>query len=158
MDNIRRLRDIEKWDKPRLLVMLIRYFQRPARFDYLHKWLSVRGIKVLDIGCGNHSPFLMKKIYPACIYYGVDLTRHYNLDSEDFDCMEEFFELDISNIDALSVIQNNFFDCIILSHIIEHVKNSEEVILCLLNKLKKGGYTSNFRLLTACICHICVAH
>lgn len=139
MSKANTLSAIEKLERPRWLGSIIKVLQKPARFDYLDKWLKVPHANILDVGCGNHSPFITKRFYPNCNYWGVNLTRDYNLDSADFNCMEGFYELDITNIDSLSVIQNDFFDCIIMSHIIEHIMNGEEVILCLLSKLKRGG-------------------
>ncbi|MFC2017869.1 class I SAM-dependent methyltransferase [Chloroflexota bacterium] len=133
------LSKIEKLERPHWLACLVWVLRKPAKFDYLDKWLSVPNTTILDVGCGNHSPFLTKKTYPNCHYWGVDITKDYNLDPLDFDCMDGFYELDITNISNLSVIENDFFDCIIMSHIVEHTMNGEEVILCLLNKLKNGG-------------------
>ena len=121
------------------ITMLIRYLKRPPRFDYLHKWLRKPSVRILDVACGNHSPSLTKQHYPECKYYGLDKTRSYNLDSKDFNCMEQFYEIDLSNTDDLDRIPDDFFDCLILSHIIEHLENGESVIVHLLGKLKKGG-------------------
>lgn len=119
--------------------MLIQYLRRPVRFDYLDRWLRNRSVKILDVGCGNHSPSITKKYYPFSIYYGLNKTRDYNLNQEDFNVMDHFYEIDLSDIDKLGSIPNNFFDCVISSHIIEHLRNSEEVISNLLHKLEKGG-------------------
>lgn len=119
--------------------MLIQYLRKPARFDYLHNWLRKPSIRILDVGCGNHSPSLTKKYYPKCKYYGLDKSKDYNLNEEDFNSVEKFYEVDLSNISNLVMIPNDFFDCLILSHIIEHLENSEDVILHLLNKTKKRG-------------------
>lgn len=119
--------------------MLIQYLRKPVRFDYLHRWLRKPFIKILDVGCGNHSPSRTKRCYPNCRYYGLDKSREYNISKEDFQCMEEFYEIDLSNSSNLDMIPNEFFNCLILSHIIEHLENSENVILHLLNKLKKNG-------------------
>jgi len=53
--------------------------------------------------------------------------------------MDKFYKLDISECSNLGIISNNLFDCIILSHVIEHLYNGEEVIRKLLNKLKENG-------------------
>ncbi len=53
--------------------------------------------------------------------------------------MEDFYEIDLSsNLKELDVIPNEFFDCLILSHIIEHLENGEDVLLHFFPKLKRG--------------------
>ena len=120
-----------------MLNTLLDYFRRPVRFDYLHKYIRNRPLKILDVGCGNCSPSLTKKFYPKCKYYGLDVSTNYNLSEEDFKVMEHFYECDLSkgNLDMIE----DFFDCIILSHVIEHTENGEDVILNLLTKVKKEG-------------------
>ncbi len=100
---------------------------------------SQTGVKILDVGCGNHSPSRTKRHYPECRYYGLDKTPQHDISKEDLVCMEQFFEVDLSNPDGLSLIPDRFFDCILLSHVIEHLENGMEIIACLLHKLVKGG-------------------
>ena len=119
--------------------MLYHYFTKPVRLDYLHLWLKKAGTKVLDIGCGNHSPTLTKAYYPHCRYYGLDTSRTYGLDGNDFRNMEEFYEIDLSKPAGLNRLPDEFFDCVILSHVIEHLENGEEIIIGLLKKMKTGG-------------------
>ena len=116
------------------------YFGKPVKFDLLDKWLSKDSIKILDVGCGNYSASRTKKYYQNCIYYGLDRDKNYNNDVADFKAMENFYEVDLScNSNKLEALPNNFFDCIILSHVIEHLINGQDIILHLLSKLKKGG-------------------
>lgn len=118
---------------------LKQYIIKPQRFNYLNKWLSKPSVKILDVGCGNHSPSLTKDFFPNCKYYGIDKSKSYKLNKADFNSMEKFYHFDISNVSNFKAITNEYFDCIILSHIIEHIENGEEIILLLLKKLKKKG-------------------
>lgn len=116
------------------------YFGKPVKFDLLDKWLSKGSIKLLDVGCGNHSASRTKKYYPNCIYYGLDRDKNYNNDVADFKAMEKFYKVDLScNSSKLGALSNNFFDCIIFSHVIEHLINGQDIIFHLLSKLKKDG-------------------
>ena len=120
--------------------MIIKYLEKTVRLDLLDKWLSAPSVKVLDIGCGNHSASTMKKYYPDCKYYGLDLNKNFNNNASDFDAMENFYEIDLnSKPEELDIVPNDFFDCIILSHTIEHLKNGEDILLRLSSKLKKRG-------------------
>lgn len=123
-----------------LISLIINYLEKPVRFDLLDEWISKKYIKILDIGCGNHSATRMKKYYPNCIYYGLDRDQNYNNDAEDFKAMEKCYGIDLScDAGKLKEIPSNFFDCIILSHILEHLINGEDVLLKCLPKLKTGG-------------------
>lgn len=119
---------------------IINYFEKPVKFDLLDRWISKKYVKILDVGCGNHSAFRTKKYYPNCIYYGLDRDKNYNNDVTDFKAMERFYEVDLSrNANNLKTVPNDFFDCMILSHIIEHLINGKKVLLNCLPKLKNGG-------------------
>ena len=119
--------------------MMLNYFEKPARFEYMHKWLNKPEVKILDVGCGNNSPSRTKRHYPKCRYYGLDKTPQHNISKEDLVSMEQFFEIDLSDINNLSLVPDRFFDCILFSHVIEHLENGREVIAALLHKLVKGG-------------------
>lgn len=121
------------------MTLILKYFQKPAKLEYLHKWLKEPAVKVLDVGCGNHSASRTKKYYPSCKYYGLDKAVNYNNNEKDLSCMEQFFQIDLADINGLNRLPNNFFNCIILAHVIEHLANGEEVILELLKKLKEKG-------------------
>lgn len=53
--------------------------------------------------------------------------------------MEKFYELDLTLLDY-AAIPNNFFDAIMMAHVIEHLHNGEEVLPLLVKKLKPGGH------------------
>lgn len=116
------------------------YFGKPVKFDLLDKCLSGGFIRLLDVGCGNHSASRTKKYYPNCVYYGLDRDKNYNNNVVDFEAMKNFYKIDLScDLNKFKTIPGNFFDCIILSHVIEHLVNGKDVLLYLLPKLKRGG-------------------
>jgi len=112
---------------------------KPVRFEYLDHWLKRGAVRVLDVGCADHSPRKTKEYYPECHYYGIDRTTAGNLDKQDLECMERFFLIDLSTVSALDVVPDDFFDCLILSHVIEHLSDGDEVVAQILRKLKRGG-------------------
>jgi ubiquinone/menaquinone biosynthesis C-methylase UbiE len=118
---------------------LINYFERPVRLDILRPWLGRASVCVLEVGCGNHAASKTKKVYPQCKYYGLDKTAKYNNDAHDFQAMEGFYEVDLdSSADSLSIVPDNSFDCIIFSHVIEHLRNGEEA-LCYVYHIKNSN-------------------
>jgi hypothetical protein len=112
----------------------------PFRFKKIRKCIDKSSIfNLLDIGSGNHSASKTKKHFPNCNYYAVDIDKYYNNDEKDFELMKEFYEMDLTKLNFTD-IPNNFFDVIVLSHIIEHLYNGDLVIEMLLPKLKSNGY------------------
>ncbi|TFG04422.1 MAG: class I SAM-dependent methyltransferase [Promethearchaeota archaeon] len=107
------------------------------RFSLIPKFLTKTDCTILDVGCGNYSPQRAKLQYPHSHYYGLDLSKNY-YSSTDLSLMDGFFELDLNKLDY-SPIPNNFFDLIILSHVLEHLPKGERVLLQLLPKLKSRG-------------------
>ncbi len=110
-----------------------------TKFIYLKQAFGKKPFRLLDIGAGNHSATKAKSVFPNCEYHGVDMERDYNNSEEDFNKMAAFYEMDLTRLD-FSTIPNNYFDAILMVHVIEHLYNGDEVIKGLLPKLKSGGY------------------
>lgn len=111
---------------------------KPPKFRFISHKLQNTDFTFLDVGCGNKSATYTKRFFPKCRYFGIDNMKNYNNEAEDFDLMEKFYEKDISQL-KFEDIPNNFFDTIMITHVIEHLKNGEEVLIALLPKLKAGG-------------------
>ncbi|MBI2428797.1 MAG: methyltransferase domain-containing protein [Ignavibacteriales bacterium] len=110
----------------------------PTRFRFINRYLHSRKIKILDVGAGSHSASITKKWYPECEYHGIDRVKNYQNDERDFKLMDAFYKMDVTMLDY-STIPSDYFDVIIMSHIIEHLQNGDKVIEGLLSKLKQGG-------------------
>jgi SAM-dependent methyltransferase len=109
------------------------------KFRHLRKSFGKSPFTLLDVGAGNHSASRIKKLFPQCSYYGLDLDKNYNNDQADFDNMSGFYEMDLTKLDY-SQIPDEYFDGICMAHVIEHLHNGDEVLAGLLKKLKPGGY------------------
>lgn len=53
--------------------------------------------------------------------------------------MKAFYEMDLTRLEFGS-IPDDYFDAVLMVHVIEHLYNGDEVIKGLLKKIKKGGY------------------
>ena len=111
----------------------------PAKYRFLNKLFKQGEFVLLDIGAGNHSASKTKKWFPNCEYHGLDLNKNYNNDENDFKLMKSFYELNLEELN-LDSVPNAHFDFIMMAHVIEHLKNGDQVLVKLLAKLKPGGY------------------
>ena len=108
---------------------------------YKYKFIELTksgGKNVLEVGVGNDSPVQFFRYHNDYIYDGIDKSGDYNLSPESIMLMNEFYILDLET-DDLNAIQNNYYDYLVISHVIEHINNGEEIIEKLIMKLKKGG-------------------
>jgi SAM-dependent methyltransferase len=111
---------------------LKQWFEKPVRFDYIGRYMQ-EGAEYLDVGCGDKAPYSTFKYYLSISYSGIDYH-----DIEGKSTMKFFFNCDLENND-LYEIPDNYYDIIILSHIIEHITNGEQLLRNLIRKLKTGG-------------------
>ena len=111
---------------------------KPYRISKISKYLKQDKLKILDIGAGSHSASITKKWFVNSLYHGVDISRNYYNNEEDISVMDKFYLMDLTKLD-FDEIPNDYFDLIILSHIIEHLYNGDKVIEALMSKLKQGG-------------------
>jgi 2-polyprenyl-3-methyl-5-hydroxy-6-metoxy-1,4-benzoquinol methylase len=93
--------------------------------------------KLLDVGCGNNSPYHIKKEYPDIIYTGIDVgdynqTKPNLADNYTIVKPESFAEA-IENMPEL-------FDTVISSHNLEHCNDRDKTFDAMIKVLKPGGY------------------
>lgn len=109
------------------------------KFRFLNEKFGNNHFKLLDVGAGNNSASKTKKVFPNCEYYGLDMSRDYSNTDKDFALMKDFYEIDLTQLNY-SIIPDDYFDAIQMSHVIEHLENGDEVLKALAPKLKSGGY------------------
>lgn len=110
----------------------------PMKFRYIRHRLTTPAPRILDIGCGNRSPSLTKKWFPASHYSGADIQR-YNLDDADLAAMDQFYPIAVDGA-GYDQIPEAAYDLVILNHVIEHMANPGPIVAKLCGKLKAGGY------------------
>lgn len=96
-----------------------------------------RNSSILDVGCGNNSPFNTKKILPSCKYTGIDIgdynqTKPLLADAYILTTAEKFSK-------ELSSFAEEF-DAVISSHNLEHCDNRLLTLQAMLKALKVGGH------------------
>lgn len=91
---------------------------------------------VLDIGCGNNSPFYTKSILPNCNYVGVDIGDYNQTKPNYADqyilTTSDRFHITISEIPG-------YFDAILSVHNLEHCNDRIATLDAMISKLSKGG-------------------
>lgn len=113
------------------------YVLKPARFVYISRFLKSKNVKILDIGCGSDSFSLTKKYFPECEYYGLD-KQYWHGHEDDYKKIDNFYKLDLDDPDWSKSIDKKF-DLIIMSHLVEHVKDGIEVIRSASKLLDEDG-------------------
>ena len=124
----------------RLLQKLKTYIRRKA--DRYSKKCFIEQLpanaKLLDIGCGNNSPYHTKLLRHDLFYIGLDITD-YNQEVNPHSHSDRYIvvpaEKFISEIDKF----NNSVDAIISSHNIEHCDNQTQMLQSMAGALKIGG-------------------
>lgn len=112
---------------------------QPNKFKQIAQYKEINApLNYLDIGCGSHSPTITQKRFPNCHYTGVDIDPYYNNSPEDIDAIDHLVQTDLTQLN-LSELKDDFYDVIVMSHVIEHLENGDEVIKGLLAKLKING-------------------
>ena len=92
--------------------------------------------RILDVGCGNDSPFNVKTVLPMCVYTGLDIgdynqSRPNLADSYIITTPEQF--------PAAIYRFNESFDAVISTHNIEHCNERDKTIDAMLNAVRPGG-------------------
>jgi SAM-dependent methyltransferase len=109
-----------------------------TREKLLSREFGDRPFRVLDVGAGNDSPLKFKSLFPACEYSGIDRDTRYNLGDESVRLMDRFYPMDLSRPE-FGAIPDGHFDALVMSHVLEHLANGDEVVRGLIPKLRPGG-------------------
>jgi 2-polyprenyl-6-hydroxyphenyl methylase / 3-demethylubiquinone-9 3-methyltransferase len=97
-----------------------------------------KGVKVLDCGCGRG--FYLKVVsvaFPDLKLYGTDLNNNY-LTTAQKTIANKDVKLSVGNAEDLS-FNENYFDAVIASEILEHVENDGKVLEEIKRILKPNG-------------------
>lgn len=106
----------------------------PVRFKRFYDDYKNKEFYFLDVGCGISSVCRTRQYFKKVRYYGIDLHKK----EEKLNLMDGFFHIDLSK-ENISIVPDNFFDVVMMSHVIEHLKNALDILPDIVKKLKKGG-------------------
>jgi len=98
--------------------------------------LQGKGI-LLDVGCGNNSPYYFKTNFPGIKYTGIDVGDYNQtkpiLADDYIVASPENFATKISKLE-------NCFNIVVSSHNLEHCNDRNGTLIAMAKALKKGGY------------------
>ena len=97
-----------------------------------------KNAKVLDVGCGHHSPKYFKYANPTISYTGIDIGE-FDLDADDKEFAVELIFVDPADFAARIASMPATFDAIVSCQNIEHVDSPEQCLSAMASALKPGG-------------------
>ena len=114
--------------------LLARILRRNGKTDFLSR--LKHNVFILDVGCGNNSPYRVKGILPKCNYIGLDIGDYNQtkplLADKYISTTPNDFHAEIDKFDE-------YFDVVISSHNIEHCNDRDAVLIAMMKSIKKGG-------------------
>lgn len=117
---------------------LFKFIKEPFLVAVLNPYVKhVKGLKVLDIGCGNSSATILKNYLSIKEYFGIDKTI-YNNSEKDLGNIDHFILADLDSY-GFQDIPEAHFDLVILSHVIEHLHNYQFLFKNIFASLKTNG-------------------
>ncbi len=112
--------------------MRLSYYFPPCRFFFARKYFE-RPIKILDIGCANDSPKVTKIWFPNSIYHGVDIVRRVDVN------IDKFYLVNPDQFAGYDAVRDEYYDFVILNHVVEHLKDPNQLVDIACSKLKPDG-------------------
>jgi SAM-dependent methyltransferase len=91
---------------------------------------------ILDVGCGNNSPFYVKAILPHCQYTGIDVSD-YNQSNPNL--ADHYIVTSPSGFVEEIAKHHNSFDALISAHNLEHCDDRYGTLNAMLSAIRVGG-------------------
>lgn len=98
-----------------------------------------KGARVLDVGCGNNSPYWFKTVRPDLYYVGVDVGDYHQQESPD-KYADEYVICGPSEFSRTIRRYENQMDAVISAHNLEHCDEPDQVVSAMTSALKAGGW------------------
>lgn len=94
--------------------------------------------KLLDVGCGNNSPLIIKSRRPDIHYSGIDVGE-YNQSIDINKYADEYIVTSPERFASEIARFEGTFDVVMSSHNMEHCDSPDEVLAAMLKAMKIGG-------------------
>jgi len=91
---------------------------------------------LLDVGCGNNSPSITKKLLPNWWYIGLDIEDYNQTEPN---CSDEYIIASPDEFCSKIGQFKNRIDAIVSSHNLEHTENRIDTLRMMAKTLKPGG-------------------
>ena len=92
---------------------------------------------LLDVGCGNNSPYNIKSKFPDIVYTGIDVGDY----NQTMPILADNYIITAPETFADKIMEfENEFDTVICSHNIEHCNDRNKTLESISKALKSGGY------------------
>jgi len=115
---------------------------------FIHKLLRPKGkvsfieklpknAKILDVGCGNASPYHTKRQRPDLVYYGIDISNYNQQEPERY--ADRYIITPPENFAVAIEEMEGTFDAVISAHNLEHCDDPARVCSAMMKSLKFGG-------------------
>lgn len=121
-----------------MLKPVYRWLTCPFRIVRISRLFASDHPRILDVGCGNHSPRITKDHLPDCEYHGLHNSR-WNLDAEDEQKADRILNINLENAGELDAIPRGAYDVVICSHVLEHLCDPYRVARSLAGRVCLGG-------------------
>lgn len=97
--------------------------------------VPLNAINILDIGCGNGKFGRLIKKRQECQVYGIELNKE--AAEEALKNIDFIYQGSVN--DSLKNLKENFFDCIIMADVLEHLLNPFDLLIELKKYLNESG-------------------
>ncbi len=121
-----------------MLSVLVKKTLCPTKLQAARRRFGANPIVILDVGCGNRSCEIAKRWLNVKEYVGVD-REYWNGDKAGYEGIDRLVFTNLDADPSLADVEDGYFDLIIFNHVIEHLRNGEDVLATLYRKLKDGG-------------------
>jgi len=113
-----------------------RKFIRPhGKIDFLYSLAP--DVSILDVGCGNNSPYITKQILPEAQYTGIDISDYNQREPNHAD---EYVLVSPDVFASTIATWKERFDAIVCAHNIEHCDDRMGTLAAVLAAVKPGGH------------------
>lgn len=129
-------RIIEIFPAPVKMIYILKSWRHKNHFLWTIK--NTKGIRVMDVGCGNASAQLVKAVDPNIFYTGIDVGD-YNQTTSSLNLIDDYHVVTPEKFGDEIAYFNGTEDYVISSHNIEHCNNPEKVITAMCRALKQEG-------------------